>query len=169
MKNYTIGLLIVIIITMGSFIVKYQTTKVAYNFTIPESLMKSPTDKILYIFLYFSKNRCISCIMEVNEFLNTLPPQFCCAGIVPEEELKDETGLRRATGVSFPLYSSQKFQKCLPGYKPTLLGVSPSGKIIFALPIVMGQIYYLRHILASMYGKFYPSAMSMNSIKEINK
>jgi len=83
------------------------------------------------------------------EVLNTLPPQFRAAGIAPEEELADESELRRLTGIPFPLYSYKKYKKYLPGHTPTLFGVSPSGKVIFVFPGIKGQWSNLESVLIS--------------------
>lgn len=85
--------------------------------------------------------------------LNKLPSQFCIAGIVPDDELKNEKELRRLTRGSFPLYSFQEFKKYLPWHTPTLFGVSPAGKIIFILPGIIGQSEYLENFIKSIYGK----------------
>jgi hypothetical protein len=159
MRNYIIGLLAVIILFLGSVIYRQQNTMVNYHFPIPESLKKKSEDVPFYLFLFFSKNDCIPCVVEIVEILNTLPSQFCAVGIAPEEELKNEPELRRLTGASFPLYSNQKYKKYLPWHTPTLFGVFPSGKIIFVFPGIkrQGAYFDLRKNLASIYGKLYPS------------
>lgn len=154
---------------LGSIIYKQQYIIDHNRFPIPAELKKSSSNAQLYLFFSFSIQDCNSCILEIVEFLKTLPSQFQIAGLVPGEELKDEPGLRRATGVSFPLYSSQKFQKYLPGYTPTLYGISSTGKIIFVLPGVAGQIPYLRNILVSLYGELYSLSRRENSFVEVDK
>lgn len=158
LRFYVIGVVVVIILFLGSVIYKQQNTMFYYHFPVPENLKKKAAEgPPFYLFLFFSKKDCMSCLVEMIEVINTLPSQFSVAGIVPVEELKDEPGLRRLSGASFPLYNRQKFKKYLPGYTPTLFGVSPSGKIIFVLPAFQGQKAYLRNILVSVYGKLYPS------------
>lgn len=157
MRNYIIGLLIVVILLLGSVVYKQQNTKVCEHFPIPENLMNKSTEPPFYLFLFFNKGNCPSYLSEIIEVLNTLPSQFCPAGVVPNEELKDEKELRRSTGFAFPLYSFQKYKKYLPAYTPTLFGVSPSGKIIFILPGIEGQKDSLGNTIRSIYGKLYPS------------
>jgi len=144
---------------LGSIIYKQQNTMVNHHFPVPENLKKKSDDVPFYLFLFFSRNDCIPCVVEIVQILNNLPLQFCAAGIAPVEKLKDKQELRRLTGASFPLYSNQKYKKYLPWYTPTLFGVSPSGKIIFIIPCINGQGAYLdlRKNLASLYGKLYPS------------
>lgn len=155
MRKYVFCLMAVLIVVLTSLIFKYHNTIHLYHFPVPESLKEKSTDVPLYMFLYFSRKNCMPCVLEVIEVLDTLPSQFLIAGIVPEEELKDEEGLRRSTGVTFPLFNYTKFKKYLPWYTPTLFGVSPSGKIIFVLPGIEGQRDYLRNIITSIYGGMY--------------
>jgi len=172
MRNYIIGLLGVVILLLGSVIYKQHNTMVCHHFPIPESLKKKSVVTPFYLFLFFSKNDCIPCIVEIVKVLNTLPSHFFVAGIAPAEELKNEQELRRLTEASFPLYSNKEFKKYLPWHTPTLFGVSPSGKIIFVLPGITGQEVYLDlgKSLASIYGKLYPSFVRKNiSLEEDNE
>ncbi|MCX6579972.1 MAG: hypothetical protein NT166_07275 [Candidatus Aminicenantes bacterium] len=158
MKNYLIGILMVAILFLGSLVYKEQNTEVCKHFPVPEGLKKKSAEKIpLYLFLFFSKNDCTPCLQELVGLLNKLPSQFCSAGIVPEEELKNESELMRLTGASFPLYSFREYKKYLPWKTPTLFGVSPSGKIIFVFPGILGQGAYLENVIKSIYRKLSPS------------
>jgi hypothetical protein len=150
-------MLCVAVLFVGSVVYKQQNTMVCYHFPVPESLKKQTEAVPFYIFLFFSRNDCIPCLVEIVKVLDTLPSQFCVAGIVPEDELKDKRGLMRLSGASFPFYSNQEYKKYLPWHTPTLFGVSPSGKIIFVLPGIPGQRTNIKHILSSIYGKLYPS------------
>jgi hypothetical protein len=152
-KNYIIALLAVVILFLGSIIYKQQNMMVWHHFPIPENIKSKSADKPIYLFLFFSKNDCLPCLVEMVEILDTLPLEFCAAGIAPGDELKNEPELRRLTGASFPLYSYQKYKKYLPWHTPTLFGVSPSGKIIFVIPGIQGQKFNLRNFLNSIYGK----------------
>ncbi|UCH95257.1 MAG: hypothetical protein JSV88_00040 [Candidatus Aminicenantes bacterium] len=163
MRKYIVGMLGVVILFLGSVIYKQQHKMVFHHFPIPESLKQKTDDPPLYLFIFFKKNDCQPCVVEMVEVLNTLPSQFCAAGIVPEEELKDELGLRRLIGESFPLYCYQKYKKYLPWDTPTLFGVSPAGKIIFVLPDIQSQRPYLRNFLVSIYKKLYPSSKKEHS------
>lgn len=161
-RNYVIGLLMVVILVLGSFVYKQRNTMVCYHFPIPGNLKTKSIDPPFYLFLFFSKHDCPSCLDEMVKVLNKLTPPFCPAGIVPGEELKDERELRRLKGVSFPLYSFREFKKYLPVYTPTLFGVSPSGKVIFVLPGVPGQKSDLKNTLESISGKLYLSFKKEN-------
>ena len=160
MKNYIIGTLAVVILFLGSLFYKEQQAMVCLHFPVPEDLLKeksaTASEVPIYLFLFFSKKDCIPCLLQCVEILNTLPSQFIAAGIVPEEELNDEPGLRSKTGASFPFYSYKKYRKYLPWHTPTLFGVSPSGKIIFVLPGVQGQEAYLENIIEVIYGDLSP-------------
>lgn len=157
MKNYIIGLLSVIILLSGSFIYKQNNIMICQHFPVPESLMRKSPGVPFYLFLFFSKKNCTPCILEIIEVLNSLPPQFCIAGIIPKEELKEEPGFRKLTGMSFPLFSYHRFKKYLPGYRPTLFGVSPAGKITFVIAGTGEQKLYLRSLIISTYKKLYLS------------
>jgi hypothetical protein len=107
-------MLCVAVLFVGSVVYKQQNTMVCYHFPVPESLKKQTEAVPFYIFLFFSRNDCIPCLVEIVKVLDTLPSQFCVAGIVPEDELKDKRGLMRLSGASFPFYSNQEYKKYLP-------------------------------------------------------
>lgn len=143
-----------VVLFLGSALYKQEHSMVCYHFPVPQELKKQSTGSTpLYIFLFFSKKDCPSCLQKVLDVLNILSSQFCVAGIVPVEELKDEKELRQLTGALFPLYSYQEFKKYLPWHTPTLFGVSAAGKIIFVLPCISGQEDYLENFIKSIYGK----------------
>jgi hypothetical protein len=158
MKNYIIGTLAVIILVLASIIYKSEISPSPHNrFPVSEETKSVDTEVevplILYVF--FSKKNCIDCL-EIIAALNNLPPQFAVFGLVPEHELKDEKDLRRITGAAFPLMSYTKYKKYIPWYTPSIIGVSPTGDIIFVLPGVPGGKVYLLNFLDSLYGKVYP-------------
>jgi hypothetical protein len=168
-RNYIIGLLAVAVLFFGSVIYKHQNTKACHHFPIPESLKKRSADVPIYLFLFFSKNNCVPCLSDFIEVLNSLPSQFRTAGIVPEDELKNEVELKKVKGVSFPLFSFREYKKYLPGYTPTLFGVSPAGEIVFILPGTQEKMTDLRDIITSIYGKMYLSFESEHSQKSSEK
>lgn len=169
MKNYIIGLLVVIILFLGSVIYRHHNTKACHHFPIPESLKQKNKDVPIYLFLFFSEDNCAPCLSDIIEVLNTLPPQFRIAGIVSGDELENEAELRQAKGVSFPLFSFRKYKKYLPGYTPTLFGVSPAGEIVFIFPGTQKKIIDLRSIITSIYGKMYHSFESELAQKSSEK
>jgi hypothetical protein len=68
--------------------------------------------------------------------------------------LKNEVDLRNTTGAAFNLTSiKESYKKFIPHYKPTILGVEGSGKILFVLPGVPGEKEYLYNFLTNFYGK----------------
>ena len=146
---------------LGSVIYKQNHRMVYNDFPFPESLKKNSADApLLYLFLFFKKSDCPSCLVEMVEVLNSLPSQFCPAGIPvgeEDEQLRDEQELRRLTNISFPLYSSKEFKRYLPWRTPTLFGITPAGKILFVLPGIPGHTFNLENMLISIYGKLYPS------------
>jgi len=110
----------------------------------------------LFLYVFFSQRNCRDC-MEVLDVLNNLPPRFIVTGVVPGSELKDEKKLRALTGAAFPLIPFSEFsKKHIPWYAPTIIGVSPKGKIIFSLPGVPGEKEYMETFLESLYEKTYP-------------
>lgn len=157
MKYYIIGILSVIILFLGSVVYKQQNTMVCHHFPVPESMKKESADVPFYLFLFFSKNDCFSCLSEIIDMMNKLPSEFCVAGIVPEDELKDESQVKHLTGASFPLYSYREYKKYLPWHTPTLFGVSRAGRIIFVLPGIPGQRANMENSLISIYGKLHTS------------
>lgn len=164
-----IGTLAVVILFLGSVVYKEKQAMVCRHFPIPEELEKTSGEPPLYLFLFFSKHNCEPCVVKIAKMLNGLPSQFIAAGIVPNEELEDEPGLRSKTGAAFPLYRYSKFKKFLPWHTPTLFGVSPSGKIIFVLPGIEEQEAYLENIIEIIYGNMSHSFENENSPVADNK
>lgn len=154
MKNYIIGLLIVIILVLASFIYKIETSP-RNRFPVLDETGKGDVEFPLFLYVFVSKKNCRDC-MEMIEVLNDLPPHFIVRGLVPPNELKDEKELRYITGASFPLLDAAKYKKYIPWYAPSIVGVSPKGHIVFTLPGVPGEKAYLENFLESLYSKLYP-------------
>ncbi len=75
-------------------------------------------------------------------------------GIVPDEELENETDVRNTTGATFKLVGTKgTYKRFVPHYTPTIFGVSRNGKILFVLPGVAGAKTYLYDFLTNFYGK----------------
>jgi hypothetical protein len=105
----------------------------------------------LYLFLFFSKKNCAECLKKIVKDLNDLSPPFYVLGIVPGNELEDEQELRLITKAEFPLSRFEKYRKYVPLYTPTLIGVSPSGVVVFVLPeISRSKNIYLKGFLTSI-------------------
>ena len=156
MKNYIIGVLVVIIVVLSSLLYKQDKTTVPKRFPALEEAKKGDVEVPLILYVFFSKRNCLDC-MEVIRTLNHLPPHFVVRGIVPKKELEDEKELRAITGAEFPLMTAEKYRKYLPWYTPCIIGVSPiDGRIIFSLPGVPGEKEYLENFLESIYSKLYP-------------
>lgn len=158
----------VVIVLLGSIIYKQQRIILFHHFPVPKNLEKESKNASLYLFLFFSKNDCVTCIKEFVEVLNTLPAQFYSIGIVPDEELKEESQLRRSIGVSFPLFGMHKYKRYLPYRTPTVFCVSLSGKIIFVLPGIEGQSIYLKNILTALYWEIQHSSGQEKNFLNIN-
>lgn len=154
MKNYIIALLLVVVLVLISFLYRYGTAP-ANDFPVIQDKRNSRVEVPVSLYVFFSKKDCTSCF-EVIEILNDLPSQFVVTGLVPEEELKDETGLRNKTGATFPLKSDKSFRKYRPWYTPTIIGVSPKGIILFKIPGVPGEKEYIEKFLDSLYSRIYP-------------
>jgi hypothetical protein len=156
MKNYIIGVLVVIIVVLSSLLYKQHKTSVPKRFPALEEAKKGDAEVPLILYVFFSKKNCLDC-MEGMEVLNKLPPHFVVLGIVPKKELEDEKELRSITGAEFPLMTAENYRKYIPWYTPSIVGVSPiDGKIIFMLPGVPGEKEYLENFLESLYSKLYP-------------
>lgn len=92
--------------------------------------------------------------MEALQVLNTLRAPFVVTGVIPTNELKDETEFRRLTGVTFRLIPFNRLHKPFkPNYAPAIYGVSAAGKVLFILPGVPEQQDYLYNLLVNFYGK----------------
>jgi len=156
MKNYIIGVLVVIIAALLSLVYKQDKTTVPKRFPALEVAKTGDVEAPLILYVFLSKRNCVDCL-EVVHSLNHLPPHFIVRGIVPKKELEDEKELRAITGAEFPLMTAEKYRKYLPWYTPCIIGVSPiDGGIIFTIPGVPGEKEYLVDFLQSLYEKLYP-------------
>lgn len=156
LKNYIIGTLLVGLLIMASIMIK-NNRSLGIPFPVhEEAKVRAANIEIpLFLYVFFSQRNCHDCL-EVLQVLKELPPHFIVTGVVPGSELKDEKKLRNLTGVAFPLLPFSEFSKThIPWYTPTIVGVSPNGKIIFSLPGVPGEKEYLTTFLESLYEKTY--------------
>lgn len=153
MKNYLIGLLVVIILVLSSLLYKKSVITVDKKFPVLEKQEKSDIEVPLYIYAFFSKKSCFECIGFI-EVLNNLPPQFIVYGVVPAEELKDEKEIRQMSGAQFPLLSASKYKRYI-SWSPSFIGVSPKGDVLFALPGIRGEKEYVAKFLDSLYNEVY--------------
>ena len=159
MTKYIIVLLIVCILALSSYIYRYNKTNIFNNFPY-EKLSKLNDDMkdSLHLFLFFSIKNCPPCL-DIIDVLNDLENNFQIIGIVPKQELLIEKDLRKITGAKFKLLSMVKFQRFIPKYAPTIVGVSGQKKILFVLPAVPYEKEYLRQFLTEFYRKAHPLLM----------
>jgi len=156
MKNYIIGTLAVIIVFLLSVVYKQQNTLILNQFPVQEEMtIDSSETPPLFLFLFFSKKNCASCLDEVIKTLNEIKPPFYVQGIVPGDQLKDEMDLRSKTGAAFPITNFERYRKFIPMYTPTLFGVANSGKIIFIMPGSVMQSGQIENFLVAAYSKTY--------------
>jgi hypothetical protein len=156
MKNYVIGVLLVIIVALSSLLYKQHKTSIPKRFPALQEANQGDIEVPLILYIFFSKRNCLDC-MEVIRILNHLPPHFIVRGIVPKSELENEKELRSITGAEFPLMGISKYKPYIPWYTPSIVGVSPiDGRIIFTLPGVPGEKQYIKNFLESLYSKLYP-------------
>jgi hypothetical protein len=157
MKNYLIGTLAVMIIFLVSVVYKQQNTMIFSQFPVEgqEKMRGQSSEVPLYLFLFFSKSNCATCLDEVVKVLNGLAPPYYVLGVVPGNELEDEVALRRITKAAFPLSSFAKYIKYVPSYTPMLIGVASSGKILFVLPGISMQSGYLKDFVIASYDNLY--------------
>lgn len=154
MRNYIIGFLIVCLMVLGSFFYKTTKAPILNGFPIDQ---RADTDESgqppLYLYIFFSRNNCHTCL-ETIEALNKLTPPLFVTGIVPGNELKNESDLRKVTGATFRLIPfSTGYKRFNPHYAPTLYGVSGKGAILFVIPGVPEQKTYIYNFLVNFYGK----------------
>lgn len=151
MKNYIIGLLIVINILLLTIVYKQNITMIPKQFPIIET-NQIKTDA-LQLYIFFKKNNCRDCL-EIVEVLNRLSSHFNVTGVVPENNLKEEKLLRELTGAKFRLITTELFKKFIPPYSPCIIGINPNNnEILFILPGVPGEKEYLENFLESFYLK----------------
>jgi len=154
MKNYIIGFLCVCLLVLITFLYKNSKTPVLEKFPIENRPTEiASNEPPLYLFIFFSQHNCHVCL-EAIQVLNERPPPFFVTGIVPGEELKNETELRTNTGAAFNLISlKDQHKRFYPHYTPAILGVGGNGKILFIFPGVPGEKKCLYDFLINFYGK----------------
>lgn len=157
MKNYVIGLLLVIIILLGSFLYKINQRDVYHGFQDVKNNNKGDIENPFYLFFFFSYKNCSPCL-EVIDVLNKLRPPFVVVGVAQPEELRDESFLRNELGITFRIISISKFKKYVPPYMPTIIGVNQNRKIYFILPSVPHEKEYLEEFLTIFYERVYPKS-----------
>ncbi|MDQ1349870.1 MAG: hypothetical protein QG657_171 [Acidobacteriota bacterium] len=150
MKNYIIGLLMVISLVFASLFYKEKTRLRYAEFPVVET--KVSDNSHLHLYVFFSKQNCVPCLEYIKE-LNELPPEIKVFGVVPDFEVKDEAILRELTGAAFPLIGNSQFKWFIPLYSPTTVGVSTKGEIYFVLPGVPGEKDYIENFLMNLYYK----------------
>lgn len=131
MKKYLIAFLVMLVILAVSFIYK---SSIASNVFMEFPQVKGNDEgETFYLFLFFSKHSCKSCL-EIIDTLRRLPKPFKIYGLVPGEELKNREELIDITGFTFDLLRSEDFYKYQPGYYPSIMGVWQD-RIYFLMPV----------------------------------
>lgn len=157
MKNYIIGILVVIIIVISSMFYKYYRSNTIRTvpFPVETKAVKTEAPK-LYIYLFFSRTNCKDCL-GVVEILNVLPDSmFFVRGIVPDEELVYSDEIRLMTGAKFPIEGQQKYKPFIPLYTPSMACVGDQRELFFLLPGIPGEKEYLFDFLIAFYHKISP-------------
>jgi len=154
MKNYVIAFLAICVVVALSFMFKNFHNPILDEFPMGHTLKTGNNEEPrLFLFIFFSRHNCPTCL-EAIEVLNELPPQFVVTGIVPGEELEDETDVRNTTGATFKLTGMKRvYNRFMPHYTPTIYGVNRTGKILFVFPGATGAKAYLYDFLTNFYGK----------------
>lgn len=162
MKNYVIGALIVVILSLSSLIYKYNTIEnKSFSGVYPVEFKESDKGPKLYLYVFFSKKNCHDCL-GIIEILNVLPSsQFVVKGVVPADELEDIKEIRSITGATFSIEGDEKFRKLIPKYTPSVVGLSKKSDFFFILPGVPGEKDYLEKFLYSFYHKVYPFLLTI--------
>jgi hypothetical protein len=107
------------------------------------------------IFFIFSRHNCYPCL-NIIKTLNTLPEPFTILGIVPDNELLDEAGLRRFTGATFKISKLSLYKRFATYYNPTIVGISKRLGLLFIIPAVSNQNEFIRAFLFDFYYSAYP-------------
>jgi len=131
MKKYLIAFLAMLVILAVSFI--YKGSIVSNVFMDFPQVKGNDEGETFYLFLFFSKHSCKSCL-EIIDVLERLPKPFKIYGIVPGDELENKAELIDITGFPFDLLGSEDFYKYQPGYYPSIMGVWQD-RIYFLLPV----------------------------------
>ena len=154
MKNCIIGVLLVCILVIFSFMYKSSKSPILEKFPIENKKSDHHLDgPPLYIYIFFRKHNCPTCL-EVIHVLNELPSQFIVTGIVKIKELENEAELRETTGAAFDLIAyNDSYKRFIPNYSPTIFGVGGNGKIYFVLPGIPGEKEYLEEFLIVFYNQ----------------
>jgi thioredoxin-related protein len=139
-KNYVIGLLLVVILVLGTLLFKAKAIDQKLHFPLVKEA-KQRVEVPLYLYLFFNRNNCVDCL-KIIDVLNGLPAQFEVIGVVPKRDLDDEIHLREITGVKFKLIDNSIFKGLKPFYTPTIVGISKAGKMYFMMPSVPGGTEY---------------------------
>lgn len=155
MKNYVIGLLLVIIILLGSLLYKINQRDIYHGFQDVMNDNEGDIENPFYLFFFFSYKNCSPCL-EIIYVLNNLPHPFVVIGVVKPEELRDESFLRNELDITFRIISISKLKKYIPPYWPTIIGVNQNRKIYFILPSVPNEKEYLEEFLTIFYERANP-------------
>lgn len=155
MKNYVIGLLLVIIILLGSLLYKINQRDIYHGFQDVMNNNEGDIENPFYLFFFFSYKNCSPCL-EIIYVLNNLLHPFVVIGVVKPEELRDESFLRNELGITFRIISISKLKKYIPPYWPTIIGVNQNRKIYFILPSVPNEKEYLEEFLTIFYERANP-------------
>ncbi len=158
MQKLLMGVLAIASVVLLSFVYKLNNTRLFETFPLQQKQLEYQKSlPPLFLFLVFSQKECSYCLKEVTSILNSIEPPFAPIGIVSPEEFKQKEKLRRLTGVTFPLVSSEDYIQFLPPHTPMLYAVTASRKVVLALPIMPGCSAYLESLLTDIYGKLSPS------------
>jgi len=90
--------------------------------------------------------------LRVIEQLNKLRDQMNIVGVVPVEELENEIDFRNETGVKFSLIGlNGELKRFIPNYLPSLIGINKKGSILFVIPSLPGDQFFIYEFLIKFY------------------
>ena len=130
MRRYLAGVLAISILVLVSLIYKQQQMNTFAGFGKASS---RPGEPALYLYGFFSSESCVPC-GELIGILNNLPEHFRVTGVVPRSEASRIELLKEEYQIRFPVTSAAEYRRYLPFITPTVMGVSPSGRVLFVLP-----------------------------------
>jgi len=150
MNKYLVISIIVILLLFVSYLYKHSSESIFSSF--PNTFIRSnhSASAPLYLFFVFTRNTCPPC-MDIVELLNRLDEHFIVTGIIPEKDIELKDSLISEYNIKFNVVSLKGKKRILPYFNPTIMGVTKSRKILFAIPCVAGMNSFFEIYLNDFY------------------
>jgi len=155
MKNAVIVFLLASLVLLSSMVYKNAKVSAYYNKDLKGTGVTNPLgDKVLYLYLFFSKKTCSSCVDMISE-LNGFANPIIVKGVVPKTDISDIVSIRESFGIKFEIVSEERFDRSFPVVVPALVGSTESGEIVLIMPAVSGSVKYIREYMTRLYADRY--------------